>query len=558
MAGTATAPRLTAWRDVDLARVTLLADGKDGFKRSWIMLMPEGEYDHPQYGKLAFTRPKLSEFKRNFDNRVRKIDIALDRDHDGGQATGWLEELALKDGGLWGLVRWTRLGEQLLGDQIYRYFSPEFGTFTDPESGKKFENVIIGGGLTNRPFLKTMPAVKLKDKARFQRPGQYTKSDRAKIPAEDFAGPNQTFPIVTQQDVHDAARLIGHAANPAAVKARIKAIATRKGFALPASWADDGADQAKASEGAGEMTRKRSAKLDEQEQEFDEQDDADELDETEAGDEAEDEDLDEDADESEEADEGDADEDESGEGEGQTFADKKPMAKSSGKGKKPANDAEDAADGGADEDEELDDGSADDEMYDDEDAEGESAPPAKQRGEKGKAMKAGSRKMTEPQMEAEIARLREENKSLREEQFKLGVSQKLREFTRSIRDTDGADEEFALPRSFKAAYRAHMLTHGIRLNETALESLNDLVQLALKVGTVPLVSLANQIERGNVTDADDRRPRATLDETDRTAEAEKIALSEFKKTLQELEMDDRMSIYLRLEAARQRRGMPAA
>src|SRR5690242_16909613 len=136
-----------AWRDIDLAQVKL-ADGKDGFKRSWIMLMPEGDFEHPQYGKLEFTRKKLEEFKANFDNHVRKIDIALDQDHDGGKATGWLEELQLRDGGLYGLVRWTSLGAQLLSDQIYRYFSPEFGKFTDPESGKTFSNVIIGGALT--------------------------------------------------------------------------------------------------------------------------------------------------------------------------------------------------------------------------------------------------------------------------------------------------------------------------------------------------------------------------------------------------------------------------
>lgn len=51
-----------------------------------------------------------------------------------------------------------------------------------------------------------------------------------------FAGPHNSFPIKTQQDVYDAARLIGHAQNPAAVKSRIIAIARSKGFSLPKSW----------------------------------------------------------------------------------------------------------------------------------------------------------------------------------------------------------------------------------------------------------------------------------------------------------------------------------
>lgn len=69
-------------------------------------------------------------------------------------------------------------------------------------------------------------------------------TDRDKIPAGDFAGPNRTYPIVTPQDVADAAKLVGKAANPDAVKARIISIAKRKGASfvakLPASWKDGG------------------------------------------------------------------------------------------------------------------------------------------------------------------------------------------------------------------------------------------------------------------------------------------------------------------------------
>lgn len=64
--------------------------------------------------------------------------------------------------------------------------------------------------------------------------------DRDKIPAEDFAGPNRSYPIVTPGDVQDAASLVGHADNPDAVKAKIIAIAKRKGEAfvaqLPKAW----------------------------------------------------------------------------------------------------------------------------------------------------------------------------------------------------------------------------------------------------------------------------------------------------------------------------------
>lgn len=64
--------------------------------------------------------------------------------------------------------------------------------------------------------------------------------DRDKLPAEAFAGPHRSYPIVTPKDVHDAATLVGHADDPDSVKKRIISIARRKGSAfvarLPDAW----------------------------------------------------------------------------------------------------------------------------------------------------------------------------------------------------------------------------------------------------------------------------------------------------------------------------------
>jgi phage head maturation protease len=68
--------------------------------------------------------------------------------------------------------------------------------------------------------------------------------DRDKIPAEDFAGKDRSFPIVTPQDVADAARSLGRAGSDNystdQIKANIIRIAKRKGAAfeakLPDAW----------------------------------------------------------------------------------------------------------------------------------------------------------------------------------------------------------------------------------------------------------------------------------------------------------------------------------
>lgn len=57
--------------------------------------------------------------------------------------------------------------------------------------------------------------------------------DRDKLPSKSFAGPHRSFPIVNQKDVSDAMRLSGHAADPAAVRAKIARIAKAKGLKPP-------------------------------------------------------------------------------------------------------------------------------------------------------------------------------------------------------------------------------------------------------------------------------------------------------------------------------------
>ena len=80
----------------------------------------------------------------------------------------------------------------------------------------------------------TIPRTKVPIKGQEEK--YYSQKARNKMPDSDFAGPHQSYPIRTQQDVYNAARLVGHAADPAAVKAAIIRIAKRKGFKLPDSW----------------------------------------------------------------------------------------------------------------------------------------------------------------------------------------------------------------------------------------------------------------------------------------------------------------------------------
>ena len=137
---------------------------------SRIPVVPAGKFKHPWYGDIDFTEPVLRSAKRHFDNRLLNTDIMVDENHDRGQALGWFKSVSVgeteidgqKHTGLHAIIDWTPKGRELLSDGIYKYFSAEFGSFTDP-AGKKTSNVLFGGGLTNRPFFKQMPAVKFEE-----------------------------------------------------------------------------------------------------------------------------------------------------------------------------------------------------------------------------------------------------------------------------------------------------------------------------------------------------------------------------------------------------------
>lgn len=74
-----------------------------------------------------------------------------------------------------------------------------------------------------------------------------TKQQRDALPESDFGQPNgRLFPIVDQDDLDSAAHLIGKAKNPDKVKARIIAIAKRKGLKIPDAWQSDAKHNASA------------------------------------------------------------------------------------------------------------------------------------------------------------------------------------------------------------------------------------------------------------------------------------------------------------------------
>jgi phage I-like protein len=139
---------------VDLSTVELAESGTTG----WIQAAPLGTWDHPVYGKLTFTEEKVQRFADNVKSNVRGQDLDIDYDHKAhtGEAAGWVRDAEARPGsGLWLLVDWTKDAFSKIKSGAYKYFSPEFvDSWENPKTGTKHQDVLFGGGITNRPFLK--------------------------------------------------------------------------------------------------------------------------------------------------------------------------------------------------------------------------------------------------------------------------------------------------------------------------------------------------------------------------------------------------------------------
>lgn len=147
---------------VDLASVTL----NETDKTSWIQALPLGKWNHPLYGEIEITPERVAHFSDNVKNNVRTAQLDIDYDHKAynGEAAGWVSTADARPDGLWVLVEWTETAFKKLKEKAYKYFSPEFADeWTHPATNKTFTDVMFGGGITNRPFLKGILPINLSE-----------------------------------------------------------------------------------------------------------------------------------------------------------------------------------------------------------------------------------------------------------------------------------------------------------------------------------------------------------------------------------------------------------
>lgn len=113
-------------------------------------------------GDMELTADHIKNMKTNFEDNVVGTDLAVDYGHNAfDKAAGWIKSVDTGKSGndLFLTVEWTPEGAKSIRDKEYRYFSAEFSmNYMDAKSGEK-GHTLLGGGLTNRPFLKNLKPV---------------------------------------------------------------------------------------------------------------------------------------------------------------------------------------------------------------------------------------------------------------------------------------------------------------------------------------------------------------------------------------------------------------
>lgn len=125
----------------------------------WIPLLPKaGTYKHPAYGDVVFDAGRNQRFADNFRAGLYQSRVPIDAEHQlkTGGALGWITDVRINpDGTADGRAEWTERGAAMLRDNRFAFVSPEFyDKWVAPDTGIEHRDILIGAGLTSKPFFK--------------------------------------------------------------------------------------------------------------------------------------------------------------------------------------------------------------------------------------------------------------------------------------------------------------------------------------------------------------------------------------------------------------------
>jgi phage I-like protein len=134
-----------------------------------IKILHTGNFTH--YGDtFELTDETFKSFMKNFRDKVVGTDPPIDFSHDSwGAAAGWIIDLIINDDSLYAKIKWTDAGLEALASKEYRYFSATFTfNYFDGSTGDTYGSTLLGGALTNIPFMRHNPPIVELNKKKFE------------------------------------------------------------------------------------------------------------------------------------------------------------------------------------------------------------------------------------------------------------------------------------------------------------------------------------------------------------------------------------------------------
>lgn len=137
---------------------------ENGGNSVWVHALPIGSYKHPMYGTIDITSDRAKNFAEGVNNKVRGIDLSINYVHNNADiAAGWVKKAESRSDGVWLFVEFTSDAAVKVKNKEWRYFSSEFQDEWEDAKGVKHKDVMFGGALTNRPFMKNLVPINLSE-----------------------------------------------------------------------------------------------------------------------------------------------------------------------------------------------------------------------------------------------------------------------------------------------------------------------------------------------------------------------------------------------------------
>lgn len=154
-------PNTMKYSIVELGEDVLIDDADDP-NLKWVKAWRYSTWDHPRYGTVEITPERGQRFKEHFENGSLGREHLINYEHGidpakGGKAGGSILDIDPRDDGIYYKVRFTDNALKEIEAGEWRYLSPEYDDWVNPETGVLFEDMPFDLALTNQPFFKGLP-----------------------------------------------------------------------------------------------------------------------------------------------------------------------------------------------------------------------------------------------------------------------------------------------------------------------------------------------------------------------------------------------------------------